>query len=283
SRPRRAGAADLRLSHLRAVRTDSHHRLLDHRHSRRRRAGLFRRLDRFVVPALHRNLDLGAGALSFAHHFIGAGARILRVARDSAVVLVGAARRARPRRIPARPKFRIYPGGARARRFQPHHHVPSPLAERDGGDHDISALHHVVIGHDADRARLPGLRPAAGLAVAWRTPVPGQGERAGAVARTHRLLHACGYALAADLHRRGGALWLRSAEDFCMKTLHEHTPMTEPLLSVRDLSIAFRSGGRETQAVNRISFEIGKGETLALVGESGSGKSITALSILKLL
>ncbi len=59
--------------------------------------------------------------------------------------------------------------------------------------------------------------------------------------------------------------------------------MTEPLLSVRDLSIAFRSGGRETLAVNRISFEIGKGETLALVGESGSGKSITALSILKLL
>src|SRR5438105_7737800 len=59
--------------------------------------------------------------------------------------------------------------------------------------------------------------------------------------------------------------------------------MTTPLLSVRDLSIAFRSGGRETLAVDRISFEIAKGETLALVGESGSGKSITALSILKLL
>src|SRR6266487_4967787 len=59
--------------------------------------------------------------------------------------------------------------------------------------------------------------------------------------------------------------------------------MTEPLLSVRDLSIAFRSGGRETLAVDRISFEIAKGETLALVGESGSGKSVTALSILKLL
>ena len=59
--------------------------------------------------------------------------------------------------------------------------------------------------------------------------------------------------------------------------------MTEPLLIVRDLSIAFRSLGRETLAVNHISFEIGKGETLALVGESGSGKSVTALSILKLL
>jgi microcin C transport system ATP-binding protein len=59
--------------------------------------------------------------------------------------------------------------------------------------------------------------------------------------------------------------------------------MTEPLLIVRDLSIAFRSHERETLAVDCISFEIGKGETLALVGESGSGKSATALSILKLL
>ena len=59
--------------------------------------------------------------------------------------------------------------------------------------------------------------------------------------------------------------------------------MTDALLSVRDLSIAFRSGGRETLAVDRISFDIAKGETLALVGESGSGKSVTALSILRLL
>jgi microcin C transport system ATP-binding protein len=57
----------------------------------------------------------------------------------------------------------------------------------------------------------------------------------------------------------------------------------ELCLCVRDLSIAFRSGGRETLAVDRVSFDIVKGECLALVGESGSGKSATALSIMKLL
>jgi microcin C transport system ATP-binding protein len=60
--------------------------------------------------------------------------------------------------------------------------------------------------------------------------------------------------------------------------------MTKELcLSVRDLSIAFRSRDRETLAVDHVSFDIPKGECLALVGESGSGKSVTALSILRLL
>ena len=59
--------------------------------------------------------------------------------------------------------------------------------------------------------------------------------------------------------------------------------MSEPLLSVKDLSVAFGIGTREILAVDRVSFDIGKGETVALVGESGSGKSVTALSVMKLL
>jgi microcin C transport system ATP-binding protein len=59
--------------------------------------------------------------------------------------------------------------------------------------------------------------------------------------------------------------------------------MATKLLDVKDLSIAFRQGTRETLAVDRISFDIAEGETVALVGESGSGKSATALSVMKLL
>ena len=56
-----------------------------------------------------------------------------------------------------------------------------------------------------------------------------------------------------------------------------------PLLSVRDLSVAFSQGERESMAVDHVSFDVGRSETVALVGESGSGKSVTALSVLKLL
>jgi microcin C transport system ATP-binding protein len=57
----------------------------------------------------------------------------------------------------------------------------------------------------------------------------------------------------------------------------------EALLQIKDFSVAFRQAGRETLAVDRISFDVKKGETVAVVGESGSGKSVTGLSVLRLL
>ncbi|RXG94091.1 ABC transporter ATP-binding protein [Bradyrhizobium zhanjiangense] len=59
--------------------------------------------------------------------------------------------------------------------------------------------------------------------------------------------------------------------------------INQPLLAVRDLSVTFHQGGSTTLAVDKISFQIKRGECVALVGESGSGKSVSALSILKLL
>ncbi len=59
--------------------------------------------------------------------------------------------------------------------------------------------------------------------------------------------------------------------------------MPSALLAIRDLSVTFTAGGQTVTAVKGVSFDIQRGETVALVGESGSGKSVTALSILQLL
>ncbi|MEX1234247.1 MAG: ABC transporter ATP-binding protein [Roseovarius sp.] len=55
------------------------------------------------------------------------------------------------------------------------------------------------------------------------------------------------------------------------------------LLTVENLTIAFRQDGALTRCVHGVSFSVDRGETVALVGESGSGKSVTALSTVSLL
>ncbi|WP_250473608.1 dipeptide ABC transporter ATP-binding protein [Caballeronia sp. GAFFF1] len=54
------------------------------------------------------------------------------------------------------------------------------------------------------------------------------------------------------------------------------------VIDVRDLSVTFRSRSRTVEAVRNITFNVDRGETLAIVGESGSGKSVTSLALMRL-
>ena len=121
-----------------------------------------------------------------------------------------------------------------------------------------------------------GLGHAAGLALARRTPAAGQIQSVGALDRAVRLRRDGADAFASHFHRRSGARRFRSEKDVLVSE-------AAPLLDVRELSIAFAQSGERRTVVDRVSFRLEKGRTLALVGESGSGKTVTAQAIVRLL
>ena len=60
-------------------------------------------------------------------------------------------------------------------------------------------------------------------------------------------------------------------------------PATQPLVSVRGLTVAFTGGPRPVHAVNGVDFDLAAGEVLGVIGESGSGKSVSLRALLRIL
>ncbi len=143
--------------------------------------------------------------------------------------------------------------------------------------------------------RLPGLRPAARLAVPGRAPEPGQEQPPGPLARHHRLRRHGPDALAAGLHRRGGARCLRSAQDLPLSAAkHPSARPTAPsarLRASRDLSaLAAPQSCRVSLSVGRAHVErsqrsidgrdagAGRRERLGQVGDRALDPAAAALS-----
>ena len=59
--------------------------------------------------------------------------------------------------------------------------------------------------------------------------------------------------------------------------------MSEPVLSIRDLAVQFKTDTGITEALSGVSFDVARGEVTAIVGESGSGKSVTANCVMRLI
>ena len=59
--------------------------------------------------------------------------------------------------------------------------------------------------------------------------------------------------------------------------------MSDALLEVENLRVAFAAGGREVRAVDGVNYSLQSGKTLAIIGESGSGKTVGCRAIMGLL
>ncbi|MEV8023501.1 ABC transporter ATP-binding protein [Microbacterium sp. NPDC080220] len=64
---------------------------------------------------------------------------------------------------------------------------------------------------------------------------------------------------------------------------HKESVVSQPLLQIRDLKVAFSNGKKERQVLHGVDLDVFPGETVAIVGESGSGKSTTAAAVIDLL